>query len=103
MATEQSIADTYHTNALASIAECLAATDKQHIVVRVAGHRWLVGSLERCAQVLAEIHGKIGQVFHHDGVVFGGQFADSLQFVFIETNPRRVVGVAIYHGADIAL
>ena len=102
MAVEELVADAGHGNTLARIAESLAATDEQHVVVRVAAHRRLVGRLERLAQVLTEVHGKVGQVLYHHSVVARGQLADGLEFLLVEAHPRGIVGIAVDDAADVS-
>ena len=87
VAAEQLIADAYHANAFAGIAECLRSADEQHVVVGVAGNGRLVGRLERHAQVLAEVHRKVCQIFHNDCIVLCGQFTYRLQFGFRHAYP----------------
>ena len=103
MAVEERVADADDADALAGIGERLRAADEQHIIVRVAGHRGLVGRLERHTEILAEVHGEVSQVLHHDGVVLRRQFADGLQLALREAHPRGVVGIRIHDGADVAL
>ena len=100
---EQLIANAHNTNTLTSIAECLRTTDKQHVVVSIASHSGLIWSLERFRQVLAEVHCKVSQVFHHYSVVLCSQFTNNLQFFLTQANPRWVVGVTVNYGADVAL
>ena len=102
VAVEQLVADTCHSDALACITEGFGSADEQDIVVGVAGDGGLIGWFKRCAQVLAEVHGEVGEVFHHDGVVAGGQLSDGLQLAFCQANPGWVVGVGIDDGADVA-
>ena len=54
------------------------------------------------AQIFAEIHGKVSQVFQNDAVVLVSQHGDALQFLLVEAHPRRVVGVGIDDAADVA-
>ena len=42
---------------------------KRQVIVRIVCHRRLVRRLERFAQVLAEVHGKVGEVFQHNDVI----------------------------------
>ena len=90
---EQLVADAHHADALAGIAECLRARDEQHVVIGIVSHTGLIGCLKGLAQVLAEVHGKVGQVFHHYDVVLRGQTAYLLQFLLAQADPRRVVGI----------
>ena len=71
-------------------------------LVRIVCHRRLVRRLERFAQVLAEVHGKVGEVFQHNDVILGCQFADDAQLFFFQANPAGVVGIGIDDGGDIA-
>ena len=66
-------------------------------------YRRLVGSLKGLRQVLTEVHGEVGQVFHDDGVIFCGQFANGFQFLLCQANPCRVVGIRVDDGTYIAL
>ena len=100
---EQLVRDARHTDALTGIAECLGTGDEQDVVVCIVGYRWLIGCLERFAEVLAEVHGEVGKVFHDDDIILGGQFTDGLQFLFRHANPGRIVGVGVDDGADVAL
>ena len=100
---EKFVGDTGHADTFTGITEGLTATDEQHIVVGVAGHRSLIRRFERRTEVLAEVHSEIRQVLHHYHIVLRSQFADSLQFLLAQTDPRRVVGIAIHDGADVAL
>ncbi len=96
------ITDTCHTDALTSVAECLRTADEQDVVVRVVGHRRLVGRMVR-TDVTTEVHGEIGQILHNDAIVSCSQFADSTQFLVRQANPRRIVGIGINNGADVAI
>ena len=100
---EKLVADADHTDALTSIAECLRTADQQHVVVGVAGHGRLVRWFERYAQVFAEIHGEVSQVFHHNGIILGGQCANCLQLALCQADPRGVVGIGIDNSADVTL
>ena len=100
---EQHVGNTRHTDAFASIAESLTSADEQDIIIGISGNGYLVRRLKRRAQILAEIHGEICQILHHDHIVLGGQFAYYLQFFFTQADPRWIVGVAIDDGADVAL
>ena len=103
MTMEQGIGYTSHTDSLTGIAECLRAADKQHIVVCIAGDGSLIGWLERCGEILAEVHGEVCQIFHHDGIVFGSQRTDHLQLLLPQTDPRGVVWVGVDDGTDVPL
>ena len=100
---EQLVRDTGHTNTFTGIAECLGTTDQQHVVIRIACHGSLIRWFKRHTQVLAEIHGKVSQVLHHNHIILRSQLTNRLQFILIETDPRRVVGITIHDGADITL
>ena len=54
------------------------------------------------AKIPAVIHAEVGQVLHHDGVVLRGQLADHLQLFLLQTDPRRIVGVGIHDGGNVA-
>ena len=103
MAVEQLVGDTSDTDTFSSIAEGLGAADEQHVVVGITGNSGLIRRLERCGEILAEVHGKVSEILHHDGIVLGGQFTDGLQFLLTQTDPRGVVGVGVDDGADVAL
>ena len=90
-------------DALAGVAEYLRTGDHQDVVVRVPGHGGLVGRIERASQGFAEVHAKVGEVFDDDGVVSGSQLADRTQLILGEAYPRRIVGVRIDDGGDVAL
>ena len=100
---EQMVADTCHTNAFAGIAECLAAADEQYVIVSIVGYTGLIGRLERSTQVLAEVHGKVGKVFHDDDIIFIGKVANDTQFVVSHTYPCGIVGIAVYDSADVTV
>ena len=100
---EQFVRYTCHTNALASIAEGLGAGNQQDVVIRIVGHRGLIGSFEGLGQILSEIHSKVGQVFHDDGIILGSQLAYRLQLTLRHTYPGRIVGIGVDDGADVAL
>ena len=102
MAMEQLVRDARHANAFAGIAEGLRPGDKQDVVVGIMGHGGLVGGLEGLREVLTEVHGKVGQVFHDDGIVLRGQFANGLQLLLRHAYPCRIVRVGVDNGADIA-
>ena len=59
MTMEQRIGDADHANTLASIAECLRAADKQHIIIGIAGNGGLIRRLERLREILAEVHSEV--------------------------------------------
>ena len=103
MTMEQLVRDTGHTNTFASIAEGLGTRNQQDVIIRIATYRGLIRCLERYAQILAEVHGEVRQVFHDDGVILCSQASDGLQFLLVQTNPRRVVGIRIDNGTDVAL
>src|SRR5574344_430264 len=103
MTMEQFITDTGHTDTFAGIAECFTATDEQNIIIRVSRHSRLVWWMIRFTQILTEVHGKISQVFHHDCIILGSQRSYRLQFLFIQTNPSRIIRVAIYDCTNIAV
>ena len=90
------------TDTLTGIAESFGTGNEQHVIVRIVCHRRLVRRLERFAQVLAEVHGKVGEVFQHNDVILGCQFADDAQLFFFQANPAGVVGIGIDDGRDIA-
>ena len=92
-----------HSDALTCIRECLGTRYRQHVVVGIACHRGLIGSLVGMGEVATEVHGKVGKVFQYDEVIFSGESADTFQFVLVEAYPRRVVGVAIHNTADVLL
>ena len=100
---EQCIADANHTDTFAGIAECLRTTDKQHVVISISCHSGLIWCLERCRQVLTEVHCKVSKVFHHYYVVLCCKLTDNLQLLLTQTDPRWVVGVRINYGADVSL
>ena len=99
---EQLVRNHHHAEPLTRVAERLGTGDKQQVVVRIVGHRSLIGRYARLGDVLAEVHAEVGEVFHHDDVVFVGEVADDFQFVFREANPRRVVRVGVEDARDIA-
>ena len=103
MAMEQFVGNARHTNTLTGITEGLAAANQKYIVVGIAGNGSLIRRLKGNAQVLAEVHGKIGEVFHHYYIVAGGQLTNHLQFLFVQANPCRVIRVAIHNGTDVSL
>ena len=72
----QLVADAEDGAALAGVAEGFRAGDHQDVVVGLFAHGWLEGFDTGVAVVLAEVHAKVGEVFHHDDVVFVGHFAD---------------------------
>ena len=98
---EQSIGDTGNTDTFTCITESLGTTDKQHIVICITGYGSLIRRLERCRKILTEVHGKISQILHHDGIVFRSELTNHLQFLLTQTDPRGVVGVGIHDGADV--
>ena len=103
VAMEELVADAGDTDTLTGIAEGLGAGDEKHIVVGIAGDGGLIRGLERCGEVLAEVHGEVSKVFHDDGIVLGGELTDGLQFLLTQTDPRGVVGVRVDDGADVTL
>ena len=66
-------------------------------------HGRLVRRLKRFAQVLAEVHGKVGEVFQNNDVILGCQFANDAQLFFFQANPAGIVRVGIDDGRDITL
>ena len=62
----------------------------------------MVRRLERTSEVLAEIHGEIGEVLYDNHVVFVGHLADDLQLLVGEAEPSRIVRVGIDHRGNIA-
>ena len=102
-AVEQPVGDAYERDALPGVGEDLGGREQEQVVVCVAGH----GAHERrfvgVAQVVAAVHGEVGEVFHHDDVVPGGQFADDGQLLLFERDPGRVVGVAVHDGRHVAV
>ena len=103
MTMEQGIRDTRDTDTLTGIAESLRTADEQHIVVGIAGNGSLIRWLERCGEILTEVHREICEVFHHDDIVFRRQLTDHLQLLLTQTDPRRIIGVGIDDGTDVSL
>ena len=102
LAAEKRIGDRRHGDSLPGVAEYLRPGDQQDVIVRVAGHRSLVGGFERPSQRFAEIHAEVGEVLDDDGVVPRGQLADRAQLVLREADPRRIVGVRVDDGRHVA-
>jgi len=96
------VRDAAHADALSGVAERLRAGDEQDVVVRVACYGGLEWRLERAAQVLAEVHCEVGEVFQHDDVVLCGQSADDAQLLVLEAHPAGVVRVGVDDGGDVS-
>ena len=103
MTMEQLVTDASHSDALSSITECLGTTDEDDVVVRVVSHRWLIRRFESLAEILTEIHGKVGEVLHHNRVVLRCQTANGAQLLLVQANPCRVVRIAVENGTDVSL
>ncbi len=101
-AAVEAVADTTYTDALTGIREGLRARDGHDVIVGVMGHRCLIGRLEGMRQVLAEVHGEVGQILEDDGVVARCQLSDAAQLVVVEAYPRRVVGVGVDDARNVA-
>ena len=95
------IGDRCHADTLSGIAERLRAGYLHDIIIGITGYARLVRRLERTSEVLAEIHGKIGEVLYDDHVVFVGHLADDLQLLIGEAEPSRIVRVGIDDSRDI--
>ena len=63
------------------------------------GIRWL----KRMSHIGAEIHAEIGQIFHHNHIVFCGKFAYNFQLGIFKAYPCRVVGVGVNDSCDITV
>ena len=100
---EQGIGDTGNTDTLTRITECLRATYEQHVIVGITGYSSLIRRLERCREILAEVHCEVSEILHHDGIVFRSELANHLQLLLSQTDPRGVVGIGIDDGTDVAL
>ena len=96
------IGDRCHADTLSGIAERLRAGYLHDIIIGITGYARLVRRLERTSEVLAKIHGKIGEIFYDDHVVFVGHLADDLQLLVGEAKPSRIVRVGIDHRSNIA-
>ena len=59
--------------------------------------------MERCREILTEVHCEVSEILHHDGIVFRSELANHLQLLLSQTDPRGVVGIGIDDGADVAL
>ena len=95
MAVEQFVADAHHTDTLASIAERLRAADEQHVVVGIAAYGGLEGRFEGNAQILAEVHSEVGQVFHHDDIILCSQVSDGLELLLVQAYPCGIIRIRI--------
>ena len=96
----EGVGNAAHADALAGIAEGLAAAHQEHIVVGVTGHGGLIRRFKGGAEFLAEIHSKVGKIFEHDAIVLGSQRTDDAQLVFVEAHPTRIVRIAIDNGGN---
>ena len=102
MPLEKLVADADKGHPLAGVAEDLRRRHQQDVIVRIAGHGGHERRLPGMSQVAAIVHAEIGQVFHHDSIVAGSQFADHRQLALFQTGPGRVVGIRIDDGRHVA-
>ena len=100
---EQLVTDTSHTNAFASITESFGTRNQQHVVICISTYRRLIRWLKGYTKVLAEVHSKVSQILHYNGIILGGQSSNSLQLVFVQTNPSRIIRIGIDDGTDVTI
>ena len=92
--------DTY---ALACVGEGLGTGDGEYVVVGIACDGRLIWCFKGVREVAAEVHGEVCEVFKDDKAVLCGQTAYALEFLFVEADPRGVVGIGIDDAADVVL